>query len=123
MQLKAGIFFTAAIGQGASYHQGIFGPLPVAEVEDYSAVIYSKVLESKDATDSRRKKATFTIFCIYFPGEYQTFFLDRFRMSKIFEESLFNIKDIIEVPGIIGDLKNRISSQLGEFNPVFYRFL
>jgi len=123
VQLKAGIFFTAAIAQGMSYHEGIFGPLPVAEVDDYFAVIYSKVMKAKEAIDPRRKNATFTIFCIYYPSEYQTFFLDRFRLNKIFEDALRDIQDIAEVSGIISNLKKNISSNLGEFNPVFYRFL
>ncbi|MFW9996018.1 MAG: PleD family two-component system response regulator [Candidatus Odinarchaeota archaeon] len=119
---KAGIFFSAALGQGTSYHQGIFGPLPVADVPDHSAIIYCKILEDKLAEDPRRKTATYTLFCIFYPNESQVFFLDRFRLKEIFDDSLKRTMDVTELPGVIPELKNTLASRLGEYNPIFNRF-
>ncbi|MHA2296578.1 MAG: response regulator [Candidatus Hodarchaeales archaeon] len=122
IQMKAAIFFSTAIGQGDSYHTGMFGPLPVPEVMDHSVMIYSKILEDKNTMDPRSRTATFTLFSIFYPNDSTVFFLDRFRLKDIFDQSLKPLVDILEIPGIIPELKNNLSTRLGEYDPVFNRF-
>lgn len=53
------------VGQGASYHEGIYGPIPLTTNLNLTAIIYSKLLKS-EIKDSRMKGHSLTVVALVF---------------------------------------------------------
>lgn len=93
--LKVGIYYTTALGQGGSFHQGLYGPLPLTS--NYSSLVYSRVLPDRTQTDPRMPGKTYAILCVGYPRDREGIFADRKTLTKIFEEHTSKIGDISEI--------------------------
>ncbi|MHA2496691.1 MAG: tetratricopeptide repeat protein [Candidatus Hodarchaeales archaeon] len=93
--LKVGIYYTTALGQGGSFHQGLYGPLPLTA--NYSSLVYSRVLPDRTQTDPRMPGKTYAILCVGYPRDQEGIFADRKTLTKVFEEHTSKIGDISEI--------------------------
>ncbi len=53
------------VGQGSSYHEGIYGPIPLITKLNLTSIIYSKLLES-EIKDTRMKGHSLTVVALLF---------------------------------------------------------
>ncbi|MFQ5981272.1 MAG: tetratricopeptide repeat protein [Candidatus Heimdallarchaeota archaeon] len=105
-ELKVGIYYTTALGQGGAFHEGLYGPLPLTT--NYVSLVYSRVLPDKTQADPRMPGRTYTVFCVGYPRGKESIFLERPVVSQIFEEKMSQLSDLSELTR--DDLDNLRSS-------------
>ncbi|MFX0113350.1 MAG: tetratricopeptide repeat protein [Candidatus Hodarchaeota archaeon] len=93
--LEVGIYYTTALGQGGSFHQGLYGPLPLTS--DFSSLVYARVLPDRTQIDPRMPGKTYAIFCVGYPKGQESIFADRKTLNEVFEERTSKLSDISEI--------------------------
>jgi len=71
------------VGQGANYHEGIFGPVPIPRSEDVIAIMWSKLIKS-DIKDERMGGNTLVIITIGFRNSILNLIPPRDMLKQIF---------------------------------------
>lgn len=98
LAVDLGAFYMLAIGQGDNYHDGLFGPLPVAMKEDYSSLVYASTISDENQNDKRLAKSTYVIICLLYPNDKSNFFTDRGLLHSIFQQEItLKIEDVSEI--------------------------
>lgn len=111
--LPIGVFYSTAIGQGNRHHQGLFGPLPITDYDEYSSLIYTTIHKDSTQDDDRMKGSSYCLFCIFYQIKYARLFYNRDAIRKAIInilEKLADINDITEA--FLEDLKNEIYSSI-----------
>ncbi|MHA1674953.1 MAG: tetratricopeptide repeat protein [Promethearchaeota archaeon] len=96
---SAGSLYTASLGQGQNYNEGLFGPFPFG-ASNLRAMVFSKNMFDKSQQKRRNKGLTFTIACLIFPNQISRVFSDQKKMEQIFETKLQQISDVAEITHI-----------------------
>lgn len=110
--IKLGCYYSAAIGQGAFYHCGLYGPLPVLGSR-FRCLIFSTLIVDEKQPDKRMKGKNYLLACFFYHEK-----LDEIASGKRqeLERSLieyFHDKETIDsVISCHEELKERIKGSL-----------
>jgi len=74
--IKLGCYYSAAIGQGAFYHCGLYGPLPVLG-SHFRCLIFSTMIVDENQQDKRMKGKNYVLACFFYHEK-----LDRIAACK-----------------------------------------
>ncbi len=85
------------VGQGVSYHEGIFGPIPIPTSNDIISLIWSKLIDS-DIKDDRMRGKSLTVIAIGFYRNLITRLPQRNKMKEIFSvlDKIHHVNDITD---------------------------
>ncbi|MHA1449276.1 MAG: tetratricopeptide repeat protein [Candidatus Hodarchaeales archaeon] len=92
-----GSFYTLAIGQGNRHHQGLFGPLPLGDYNDYLSLIYARTVKDGTQNDPRMNGMSYCLFCLIYPVRFSKLFYDRSFLSSVIEQSILTIEDVTDI--------------------------
>jgi len=93
--LSIGVFYSMAIGQGNRHHQGLFGPLPLADAShDWLSLVYAKTITDEEQTDQRMKGKSYCLFCLFYRIKFAPLFYERGSITGVFEKNLMNLEGI-----------------------------
>ncbi|MHA2298167.1 MAG: hypothetical protein ACXAEU_02780 [Candidatus Hodarchaeales archaeon] len=94
---KLASFFSIALGQGDSYNQGLYGPLPALN-SAYEALIFAKLVPDKEKFDPRMKGLNYVFFCFFYP-KMMEFLINsrRFRFSAEIMTFLTDLNDVGQI--------------------------
>ena len=95
--IKLAAYVNIAIGQGGSYHYGLFGPLPVPERRDIVAIVYSFSIKDPNLKDKRLRGLNFAMFAFLMSTEVLNFFYDRDLLHQVFTDSLHEVNKMDEI--------------------------
>ena len=87
--LLIGIFFSSVLG-GNRYNQGLFGPIPTPDLNEFQALVYTKVLalSSSEGVSSR-----YLMLVMIYPKIFDPLYYNRYEYENIFTETFQNIKE------------------------------
>ncbi|MHA1776380.1 MAG: hypothetical protein ACTSWC_06370, partial [Promethearchaeota archaeon] len=91
-----GSLYTASLGQGQHYNEGLFGPFPFGS-ENQRALVYSTNLKDSEQLESRNKGSVYTIICLVYGAQLSPVFFDQKRLEGIFKKYLDKIKEVNEI--------------------------
>ncbi len=72
------------VGQGSSYHEGLFGPVPIPSVDNITGIIYSKMMKG-DIQDSRMGGSSLGVLLITAPYKIMEIMPKREEIIDIFQ--------------------------------------
>ena len=84
-----GIFFSSVLG-GNRYNQGLFGPIPIPDLNEFQALIYTKVLTF---LSSNNTSSHYFMFVMIYPKIFDPIYYNRNEYENVFSESFQNIKE------------------------------
>ncbi len=93
---SAGSLYTASLGQGQKYNEGLFGPFPFG-ASNLRAMVFSKNVFDKSQQKRRNKGLVYTLVCFVFPNQISRVFIDQKKMQQIFEMKMQQISDVTEI--------------------------
>ncbi|MFX1538400.1 MAG: hypothetical protein ACFFDI_29770 [Promethearchaeota archaeon] len=64
---KLGVFYMTIIGQGSSYHHGLYGPVPVHSHSDREAYLFGFSVYDDSIKDKRANGTAYSILTVFFP--------------------------------------------------------
>ncbi|MFX0065598.1 MAG: hypothetical protein ACFFC7_25785 [Candidatus Hermodarchaeota archaeon] len=95
---KLGIFFMTSLGQGDSYYEGLYGPLPVNGYKEHLAYLYGFSVNDTSINDERAENIAYTILIIFFPRYLVSYLQSAFKIiSKVLTRTFSDIKDVKEL--------------------------
>ncbi|MHA2296131.1 MAG: tetratricopeptide repeat protein [Candidatus Hodarchaeales archaeon] len=107
--LSIGMFYSMAVGQGNRHHEGLFGPLPLADYSDFVSLIYTATIRDSSQKDGRMKGMSYCLFCVFYPTKFTQLFYDRNAIASVFESELRRLDDVQDLSvGFLADLKSNI---------------
>ncbi|OLS20921.1 MAG: Response regulator ArlR [Candidatus Heimdallarchaeota archaeon LC_3] len=74
---KIGVSLFFLVGMGESYNEGLFGPVPISDEEEFSALVYATFIADEALTDDRMKGRNYVLVCLVFPKTLVQFFSSR----------------------------------------------
>lgn len=83
-----GVFYGTAIGQGNRRNEGLYGPLPVADFESFSALVYSSTFDDENQIDPREGGKTYTMVIMLYKNNKQRLFYNRDLIQNFFETKI-----------------------------------
>jgi hypothetical protein len=85
------------VGQGSSYHEGIFGPIPIPTANNIIAMIWSSMIKS-DIQDERMKGESLSVVAIGFYRSLITRIPPRDKMMEIYSilDNVNHVNDITD---------------------------
>lgn len=89
---KIGLFYMVALGQGEDANTGLFGPLPIPNIQDHVGITYSFFINDPKAIDERLSGKTYGFFVFILPQILLPFFGERDKIASNIEKELNNIK-------------------------------
>ncbi|MFW9992816.1 MAG: tetratricopeptide repeat protein [Candidatus Odinarchaeota archaeon] len=98
--LSIGVFYSLAIGQGNRHHEGLFGPLPLADYYDFASLIYAATIKDEMQIDERMKGKSYCLFCLFYPTKFSQLFYERSVIAKVFESKIGSLEDVKEMTEI-----------------------
>ncbi len=108
--ILSGALYTSTLGQGQTYHQGLFGPFPFGK-QNLRSLVYSKLIN--DPSQKRNKGTIFVLVCFVFKKNIVPLFYDRIKIEIIFKNWLkknTHINDLNQTS--IENIYNLINSEL-----------
>lgn len=107
--IKSAVFISTALGQGTIYHEGLYGPFPLPN--DYSCLVYAKLLPDATILDKRREGIAYTLVCLGYPKRFDNLFVDRDSTAGIFRSWTEKISDVWSITDeFLGRLREEIVS-------------
>lgn len=97
LEIKLGVFFITAVGQGENSNEGLYGPLPFPDNSDYISIIYSCFMKDLENKDPRYKGNSYCLFIVTFPKQFESYYSNRSFLTQIFrnfQEKFEKIQDI-----------------------------
>ena len=85
IEIKLGVYFTTAIGQGENNNIGVFGPLPFPDNPEYYSLIYSCFMTDPENEDPRAKGRSYCLYVVTFPKLFEPYYDNKHFLTKIFE--------------------------------------
>lgn len=85
LEIKLGVYFTTAVGQGDNSNVGMFGPLPFPDSSDYLSMIYACFMYDPENNDPRAKKHSYSMIIITFPKDFEPYYDNKNYLSQIFD--------------------------------------
>jgi hypothetical protein len=76
------IFFSSILG-GNHYNEGLFGPLPVPNLTDFQALVYTQKLPVKE---NQGGPTLFWMTIIFFPKSFDPLFYNRMEIENAFKD-------------------------------------
>ena len=118
--VKMAIFYSTALGQGASEHTGLFGPFPIPEINDEvnpfasgQSLIYSFKKNDHQFTDERAKGINFCFFVITIEKELLYQFSNDNAINRFFFGNIVQISDVEEITeNFLLDLKKNLLNEV-----------
>ena len=92
IELSAMLAFT--VGQGQSYNEGLFGPIPAPEKifgNKSSLLAYAKSVKDYSALDPRFKENTYALIVIIYPKKLEECFPHRSELKEMYDRVLMNV--------------------------------
>jgi hypothetical protein len=85
------------VGQGSSYHEGIYGPIPLTTKFNLTAIIYSKLLKS-EIKDTRMKGHSLTVVTLVFNRDLLSSLPSQSMLKNTFDpiSQCIHVSDITE---------------------------
>ncbi|WP_371806205.1 tetratricopeptide repeat protein [Candidatus Lokiarchaeum ossiferum] len=106
--ILCGSLYTSALGQGQTYHQGLFGILPFGQ-RNLRSLIFAITLNDSSQKQERQHKKAYFLFTLIFSEKLKPFFQDRQKLESIFQEEIENVGDINLIDEKwLGDLRKKI---------------
>lgn len=93
-----GSLYTASLGQGQNYNEGLYGPFPFGE-NDFKALVYSKNIFDASQQHLRNKGMSFTITCLIYPNQISPVFFDQKLLETIFQSHFAQISEMAMIDG------------------------
>ncbi|WP_371805330.1 hypothetical protein [Candidatus Lokiarchaeum ossiferum] len=111
--IEIAIFISVSVGQGQKYHEGFFGPLPIALPSHSRAFIYSLILKDEDNKDKRLNESNLALVSLLIPDNIIKFFNDRILLESLFKQQFEHRESITEITEkflehFLSKIKNRI---------------
>ena len=109
---QMGTTYFIILGQGGSFHQGLFGPLPFLQETRNLSLIYSIILPDSSQDDPRFGNKSYIYFCYVFPSEY-SYLIPQEKIKEVIENFTKKITDFSELTNqffenICENIKNEI---------------
>ncbi|MFX1255555.1 MAG: GAF domain-containing protein [Promethearchaeota archaeon] len=117
---KLGVHYMMAVSQGELNKQGLFGPLPVSEMKELLAIVFSYIIKTENHEIYPRLKGKIpSLIVIVFNKNLESLFLDRRRIRRILEEHVVKseYQDPIDLPSMqkmLESIRDRIFSEYDE---------
>ncbi|MHA2365114.1 MAG: tetratricopeptide repeat protein [Candidatus Hodarchaeales archaeon] len=83
--MTMGLMFSTSLGQGTRYNEGLYGPLPTPDVQDFRSVVFSKQLEQP--TDSN-PSGKYILIALNYHCDFDPLFYNRHEFEKYFNRTL-----------------------------------
>lgn len=93
---QIGTTYFIILGQGGSYHQGLFGPLPFLHETKKLALIFAFILPDSSQNDPRFGNKSYIYFCYVFPTEY-SYIIPQEKIKELIEKVSKEISDFSEL--------------------------
>ncbi|WP_371806520.1 tetratricopeptide repeat protein [Candidatus Lokiarchaeum ossiferum] len=106
--ILSGALYSSALGQGQSYHKGLFGPFPFGE-GNLRSLVYSHVVFDTSQIQKRNQGSVFVLLCLIFKQQISPLFYNLSRVEEIFNSYLDKVHFINE---ITEDLLQQISNNI-----------
>lgn len=110
--ILSGALYSSALGQGQSYHKGLFGPFPFGE-GNLRSLVYSHVVFDTSQIQKRNQGSVFVLLCMIFRQQLSPLFYNLSRVEEIFNSYLDKVHFINEITeellqqisnNVVGDL-------------------
>ncbi|MHA1983278.1 MAG: response regulator [Candidatus Hodarchaeales archaeon] len=108
---KIGVSLFFLVGMGESYNEGLFGPVPISDEEEFSALVFATFITDESLADERMKGRNYVLVCLVFPKSLVPFFSSR----REDVESFFR-----KFTGQFADIKHLSDLALIELRKQFY---
>jgi len=113
MLMPIGVLYSTVIGQGNRHNEGLFGPLPVGDFQNYIALIFSKSMYDSMQLDERMEKHSYTLFCLLYHKKFSKLFYNRDFILHAFERKVAQVDDIQNLnQGFLSELKQVIFDEI-----------
>ncbi|HKZ42843.1 MAG TPA: hypothetical protein VJ044_17905, partial [Candidatus Hodarchaeales archaeon] len=93
--MRGSIAIALAIGQGKSYHQGLFGPFPINTRSN--GIVFSAFLRDTAPVDSRADGKNYTFYVLLLPQEFRMSVNAQDRLGRILKEWTAKDTDVREL--------------------------
>ncbi|MFX0093885.1 MAG: hypothetical protein ACFFBD_19255 [Candidatus Hodarchaeota archaeon] len=84
---RLGAFHMTIVGQGDSYSEGLFGPLPVYGTPQFLSYVYSFLIEDPTLEDERSEGYTYALGVLFFPKDFTVAVSSYYAVQEIFRDA------------------------------------
>lgn len=86
VEIKLGVYFTTALGQGENNNIGVFGPLPFPDTTNYLSIIYSCFMKDPENADPRANGKSYCLYIVTFPKAIEPYYDNKRLLLQIFDK-------------------------------------
>ena len=80
---RLGAFHMTIVGQGDTYAEGLFGPLPVYGYPDYLSYVFSFLMADPTIEDERSGGITYSLMVLFFPKDFSIAISSYYSIQEI----------------------------------------
>ncbi|MFX1254778.1 MAG: hypothetical protein ACFFCZ_24415 [Promethearchaeota archaeon] len=122
---KLGVFYMTIIGQGSSYHHGLYGPVPVHSHPDREAYLFGFSVHDESIKDKRANKTAYSILTVFFPKNLKNVLhSSRETISKLLVRVIGEIEDINQLtPKTLEEIKRILKEGIFYHNTLSTSFV
>ncbi|XEO75506.1 hypothetical protein WKT22_00524 [Candidatus Lokiarchaeum ossiferum] len=91
-----GSIYATTLGQGGSYHTGLFGVLPFGN-RDLRAFIYTTIAHDSSQLSSRSNNESYILLTLIFPEKFLQLFNNRVKLKAIFATHVNQIQNAVNM--------------------------
>jgi hypothetical protein len=94
---RLGAFHMTIVGQGDTYAEGLFGPLPVYGYPDFLSYVFSFLMADPTLEDERSAGITYSLMVLFFPKDFSVAISSYYSIQEIFNSAIRMIDDVIDI--------------------------
>ncbi|MFX1533800.1 MAG: hypothetical protein ACFFDI_06160, partial [Promethearchaeota archaeon] len=94
---RLGAFHMTIVGQGDTYAEGLFGPLPVYGYPDYLSYVFSFLMADPTLEDERSAGITYSLIVLFFPKDFSVAVSSYYSIQEIFNSTIRMLDDVIDI--------------------------
>ncbi|MFX0062944.1 MAG: hypothetical protein ACFFC7_12260 [Candidatus Hermodarchaeota archaeon] len=94
---RLGAFHMTIVGQGDTYAEGLFGPLPVYGYPDYLSYVFSFLMADPTLEDERSAGITYSLMVLFFPKDFSIAISSYYSIQEIFNSAIRMLDDVMDI--------------------------
>ncbi|MFX1252937.1 MAG: hypothetical protein ACFFCZ_15125 [Promethearchaeota archaeon] len=94
---RLGAFHMTIVGQGDTYAEGLFGPLPVYGFPDYLSYVFSFLMADPTLEDERSAGITYSLMVLFFPKDFSVAISSYYSIQEIFNSAIRMLDDVNDI--------------------------
>ena len=94
--ILCGSIYATTLGQGGSYHTGLFGVLPFGN-RDMRAFIYTTITQDSSQVSLRSNHESYVLLTLIFPEKFLQLFSDRVKLKAIFTSHVNSVHNAVNM--------------------------